>query len=440
MVLAEGGISIKEYYGMPDGEIPFNVYEDKKVRELSERIISHEGSGKASNVHIIAGRKPEQVRRIAYLTAQKLIKAGSEVIPLKNMDSLDENGITQGKYPVFLLDEGQVRDNLPEGEAFDPDKVSQVMRFVRKNYARNHAIFLSLSQETYEARFRDTVEGGTELERPSREERKERKENVTDNQKGSRYWYAFLLPALSFLVSPVSQYFQFSGNPFKLGSIVFAAFQNVIYPVLFVAPVIFSVAGIVALVYLGRQEEGKSRRILNSGLTLFLAEIAIPLMLYAVGLIPLGNQPRHSIIGYYTFPLVLFVLFQSIAAISFLMIPLSYSNRSQGAAIAISFILSEAFLAGIYLSVSSYISPNLTYAGSAILGRMIGPFPMVAPFNTIFFGLDYGPSFIIGKDLHYLAYLAQLLFGLSYLYVAVGQKRMAHSMKWNDDSPDARSA
>lgn len=437
MILAEGETSIREYYGMPDGEIPFNVYEDKKVRELSERINSRQTAAKYSNVHIISGSKLEQVRRIAYLTALKLSRSGSEVIPVSGMEGLGEDDGKQSKYQVFLLDEEEVRRNLPEGETFDPEHVIRIMRHIRKNYTRNHSIFLSLSQDTYDSRFKDGIEGGSGIDMSVVEDRKEKKISVPRDRNANSYWYAFLLPALSFLLSIIYHYFQANQFPLANTSPGLAVFQDAIDPALFFGPVVLSVLAIVALAFLGRHTDGRSRKVLYAGLILLIGEISVPVLWAVLMGIPSNEQVfTSSIIGNYTVPLLLFVIFQSVALISFLLIPMFRANTIQRAALALAFIFSAIFLVGVYSEVSLNIPPILVGLGTP----QFPVYPMELPYNTFFFGLVYAPSQYVTSILNYLAYISQGLFALAYLHISLTLRKTRFQLKSEDQSTEPQAA
>ncbi|AKA48182.1 hypothetical protein IX51_02665 [uncultured archaeon] len=424
---------------MPKGEIPHNAYEDRKVVELSERIRSHEGS-RSSDVHIIAGRKKEQVRRIAFLTAMKLLKSGSDVVPVSSFEYPDKTTGRSGAYPVFLLDEEQIRDNTPEVEEPDPERVSRIMDYLRSNYGKNHAIFLSICQDTYESRFKDGLGRSIDLDSVENSGSKKLSPNrFKANKQGNRYWYAFIFPALSFLLSPIRQYFTVNGDPFALNTIGFSIFQSFAYPALFVAPVLLSVAGLVLLFAFARGLSGTAKKVLAAGMAMFLAEIIIPLFLLITGVLSMNEQLYSSpALGNYMLPSTLFLAFQSAAAVSFLLIPFMQSTRIQKACLGASFILALAFLVAMdALASQNLLNINLTYQGIPV----VFPLPFIPPYNTIFFGFLYGNTYYLYGWLNTLPYLAQFGFAAAYFSVAIGQgRRSRSSSEWKGEVPDARSA
>lgn len=422
---------------MPEGEIPFNAYEDRKVKELSERIISRESGVKTSSVHIVSGSKGEQVRRIAYLTVMKLIESGAEIIPVSGADSLKEDIEKTSKYKIFLLDENEVRNSIPEGESFTPDHIALIMRNIRSEFTMNHAIFLSLSQETYDSGFRENIGRGSGIETPPMEERQEKKTRSSNVRSTNSYWYAFLLPGLSFLLSIFYHLSEVTQFPNAGGNLGFPIFQEVIYPALFASPIVLSVLGIVILFFLGKNIEGRGRRVLHAGLIMLMGEISVPVLWAAILGYPFNWQILSSpIIGNFTIPLLLFVIFQSVAVISFLLIPLSQASKLQGSLLAIAFIVSISFLVGVYINVSFNISPVVI--GLGVPTSLA--YPMESPYNTIFFGLIYGPSQYITSVLNYLSYISQGLFGLSYIYISLTRRRSKSTLKNEDKSPEPQTA
>lgn len=140
---------VRDYYSMPEGEVPVTPYERSKVSDLSRRIRSEVGEKRSSDLHIIAGRKMEQVRRIACLTALDLLNSGTEVIPFRENGEYD--GKDPGKRPVYLIDESHFQ--YPGSDEGGGKSVLDAIDAVKERTGKNHAIILSLSQETYDRDF-----------------------------------------------------------------------------------------------------------------------------------------------------------------------------------------------------------------------------------------------------------------------------------------------
>lgn len=414
---------LREYYSMPDGEVPYNVYEDRKVHELSERIRSHEGSAKSSNVHIISGRKQEQVRRIAFLTAMKLLKTGVDVVPVSSLSEFDEP-LVKGSSPVFLIDEEQVRNHLEEGENFDPEKVRQVMRHVRRNYRKNHSVFLSIGQDTYESKFRDNINDVSDERSSEKTNHRKMSSHAGRNKKNSSTrWYAFLFPALSFLISPVNQYFVANGDPFQLNTPGFSVFQNFIYPALFVTPVLLSMTGLVLLSASWFNRNEKGTKLLRIGTVLFLLEIIIPFILLVMGIVP------SSVAAGFLVPALLFVIFQSVAVASFMIIPFSFSSRIEKLGLSFSFGITEVFVLAVFMSYHS-IPLLLPIIPASVLVTIP---PYMAPFNTIFFGLSFAHSLYLSYVVILFSYISQAAFGVVYLIIALHQRIGFPELPWADE-------
>lgn len=392
--------SIREYYSILNGEIPYSQYENRKVMELSRRISADSGSGRSGNVHIISGTKLEQVRRIAFLTCRKLLASGSEIITVGKDDPESVFSIGNADHPVFAIDEAHVRDSCGEEDPFKPELIREMVERVRSGFRSAHAVFLSISQDTYDSEFRKEIEeqqsqlGGSKMRPGDRIKRKDIR-----NEWENTPWYAMLLPGLSFLLSPIA--------------ILWGSFN------------VFTIAlTIAALVILFRTYvRSRSRSVtLLAGSIMLTLEICVPLFLSSAGMIP-NNEVYYfssTFHAYYTEPMLLFLLFQSIAAVSFFLIPLSFSNWKITAAAASAFIMMELAVILITLSVGSHIPHLVSNPGGPAL--LISPYPFIPPYNALSFGLLFMRAPDIGNYVVALAMASEIAFGITYIAIAAGQK------------------
>lgn len=396
---------LRKYYGMPDGEIPFSVYEDHKVRELSERIRSHHGSRRSSNVHILAGREVEQVRRIAYLTAMKLFESSIPVIASGDQEKITEIQ-ESGKYPVFLLDEGHIRSGLPVGQTYSPEIVSVMMDELKEKFQGNHAIFLSLSQATYESEFKESIEEEIEPEPVRKEE--DDKPDMKESFHSQKLWFAFLFPAASFALTPLAQYIIYLGN-------ITAGTANVLldsYLALIFTPVVLSGIGIVLLFLLYGSLNGKNLKIFMSGLILMICEIIVPVILYIAGI--LGYSGYTSGVPSAAF---LSTIFQLLALTAFCLILYPYAGKWQRASLIPAIGISVWYILAVY---SIYMaSLTIVYSPRVPLNTFLGFNPYLVPYNSISFGFALGPYDILGTLVTALSIASQLILSALYFWTAI---------------------
>lgn len=370
------GDEVRAYYSMPEGEIPVTPYERNKVSDLSGRVRDMYGGKKSSDLHIIAGRKLEQVRRIACLTALDLLSSGSEVIPFRWDSGPVEIGAGDG--PVFLIDEARLLESdSTEGER---KTVRDAVDSVRGMNRSNHAIILTLSQETYERSFLEMAESGTPSREPVSSVRgKDRHGKARKEESALPAPAAAFLPAsAAFILSPLITT-NVDQNPGGLG------IQYV--ELIALALVALSAVSMISFAIFASRTKGKERSLTIAGLLLFLLQIAISYTLGFMGAFSNVIYPaNHFTAVFLESQLVYFILFQTMAALSFCLMGLPGSKGIYRIGLYAAFALSEILIVSL-VYVSTYIT-YLPHTDISSLAQYIPPI-FSPPYSTLYFGFLY---------------------------------------------------
>ncbi len=401
-----------EFYGMPEGEIPYSVYEDKKVRELSERVRSRHGSGKSGEVHIISGRMTDQVRRIAYLTAKRLIASGITVLSSDEMG--EEYGSVKNKEaPVLLLDEDHLKASLQEGGDLNPVRVFSDLEAFGERSGKGYSVLFSLSQELYESKFKEAAESSMELGQPSDIMKRGKRGKTAYSGKGNRnfLWMAFIFPAFSFLLMPMAQLLFLHSMMYMQEPVA----SSLMELSLILVPLALSSFGLVLLFLASVSLESRSRSIALLGIFLLAAEILVPLIMFATGILGVSYRPLHSNpLGDYSMTSLLSLVFQLIALSSFALIILPYTDTKQKAGLAGSLVAGLAYL----ISVFAFYSPgSIPY--SITLRDTIIVAPYVIPYNSIAFGFAFGGFDSIATVVMVLSFISQWMLCGVYAWVGI---------------------
>lgn len=404
---------IRAYYSMPEGEVPATAYERNKVGELSGRIKSESSASKGSDVHIIAGRKSDQVRRIAYLTAISLMEAGSAIVPVKSQENELES--PESKYPAYLIDELYLQEHRNEDEpALD---INSILSWTRRNSGNGHAILLSISQETYEASLK---EGISSFEGTGKQNVKESREEITVDQDGVPTFIS-----MSFAFGPAIVSFIFAAiiGLLSIPKLYSTATSSAVSSLFFVS---IGLTGL-SIVFMGnsaREYHGKGRLMAMAGVILFLLEILVPVVLAFLNMLPSPDTPNISTLStLYSSGAMLFLLFQSTGAVSFSLMPYPYANGKERAGLAISAIISVIFFLTLVIGSDTASTTHILTSSPAIpVSTLILLPPYTIPYNTFIFGFVYYLNAVYSIPT-LLSAASQILFAIVYLSILLHHRK-----------------
>lgn len=420
---------MRKFYGIPEEEIPYSAYEFDKVKSLASRISTTRDAGSRNNVHIISGRESLQVRRIAYLTAKSIEDTGAVIIPVDLNGNNETHDISKTADPVFLIDEFRLIEDSSDENSDPVEILSDVIARAHKMARNGHSILLSLSQDTYESHFRSAADGDGTI--TYREKAVEDKVKVSA-RKGEKehnlgkYWAGAVLLSVPLVISPVlHSVATFSNYTLSGKSGVDADLREAL--VLLTAA--FTIAGLVYMALSSRNLKGRARAIGVSGIAVFSAEALIPLVLYMAGIFPPPSHPVPGsvivVISYLSPSSVLrvFVMFQSIAAVSFFLIPYTYTGKYGKAVLFAAFVASEAFLLLSAGEAQAYFNPLLPLHINTLF---------IVPYNTPVFALFYNQVYFLHADLLAAAYISQWLFAAMYIQIGLRNRTVWWKNKDNE--------
>lgn len=385
--------------------------------ELSTRIKAHEGSTKTSDVHVIAGSKTEQVRRIAFLTGLRLIESGMGVYAyVTNVDATKNDS-----YPVFLIDEDRVKSELSEEEEFDPSMISGIMKRIRGSCTEKHAIFLSLSEDTYKSNFKEYADASVETDSIGHTAIRKPKYEAEDERDTGRLWLAFVFPAFSFLLIPMTEYFSTVG----LSSLFF------LYAFLVLGPIVLTGIGILALIIYAGKLRKKNRLILYAGVILFSGEILVPIVLSTVNQLPYNSTFMFSpILGNYTIVSILSTVFQAIALFAFMLIAYSAGGTHQRIASFASLAVGLLYIITVYIEYGRlYYHPTFPGVHLPINAVELLANPYSFPYNTVVFGTAFGQFDAMSWTVTVLSFTSQWLLCAIYVWIAFGLRGKPDPLK-----------
>lgn len=391
---------LEDYYSIPVDDVQASVYENRKIRDLADRIRRTRNEGRVRNVHIIAGRNG-QASRIAYLVARGLEDHETRVVPVRDFEQDYADPAEKDAYAVYLLDENA----LTADGNHTADDLKKLVGSTGSG--RPHAVLLSLNQDTYERHFQDFPDYSNEPSARRVKPGKAKAETIP-HPPDRKYWYAFIPLALSLIISPVLPMV----TPFQQS---IGTMQSLATYSLLAAEAVLTIAGLASFAQLTIRSPGHRRSSVSGGV-LFAISVLLPAFLFALNaitpfenysflMVPGGIMLRQSAL--------MFLAFQGIAAVSFFLIPYSYSGRAIRGGMLMSLILSILFLLAYSAPFLMPVPSQSVFPGALAIGS-----PFIAPYGTLFFGFLYNPV-LMGGASFLASFASQWLMASMYVAAAL---------------------